>query len=216
MTLILRIGCACITILLVPAWAQAQTTNPYARPTPSTTSAMQDKGKKMDDLKAFATDGARILESKSGDLVGDGRQGLVVVLDPPRTRNEKLGEGPNRTVLLLMRDDSGQLRKVASNDRIVPCSTCGGVAGDPFGYTRILAPGQFLVATGGGSRERWSDEYTFTWSAARKDWMVSHVVRQSSDNETGDEQQVDLTTKDLGDVSFKDFDPSHLPQATLP
>ncbi|MGE7136122.1 hypothetical protein ACQKIE_00625 [Luteibacter sp. NPDC031894] len=216
MTLILRIGCACIATLLAPAWAQAQATNPYARPTPSTTSAMQDKGKKMDELESFATDGARVLESKSGDLAGDGRQGTVVVLDPRKTGNEKLGEGPGRTVLLLMRDQSGQLRKVASNDRIVPCSTCGGIAGDPFGYTRILAPGQFLIATGGGSRERWSDEYTFTWSTARKDWLISRVVRQSSDSETGKEKQVDLTAKDLGDVSFKDFDPSRLPEVTLP
>lgn len=216
MQLRLKFGLACATALLVTGWANAQTANPYARPTPSSTSAMQGKGMKMDELKSFATDGARVLESKSGALAGEGSQGVILVLDPPRTGHEKLGEGSNRNVLLLMRDGSGQLRKVASNRRIVPCSTCGGVSGDPFGYTRIIAPGQFLIATGGGSRERWSDEYTFTWSASRKDWLVSRVVRQATDSETGKEKQVDLTAKDLGETSFQDFDPSSIPEVTLP
>lgn len=217
MTSLPRISLACFATLLAPACAQAQATNPYApHPSPSTTSTMQDKGKKMDELKSFATDGARILESRSGDLAGDGRQGVVLVLDPPRKGNEKLGEGSNRDVVLLMRDGAGQLQKLASNTRIVPCSTCGGVAGDPFGYTRIDAPGQFTIANGGGSRERWSDEYTFTWSGSKKDWFVSHVVRTASDTETGKEKQVDLTSKDLGDISFKNFDPASLPQPTLP
>ncbi len=216
MQLRLKFGLACATALLVSGWVHAQTANPYARPTPSSTSAMQGKGMKMDDLKSFATDGERVLEYKSGALAGEGSQGVILVLDPPKTGHEKLGEGPNRNVLLLMRDGSGQLRKVASNNRIVPCSTCGGVSGDPFGYTRIIAPGQFLIANGGGSREHWSDEYTFTWSASRKDWLVSRVVRKVADNETGNEKHMDLTAKDLGETSFQDFDPSNIPEVTLP
>jgi hypothetical protein len=210
----LRNRLVAIALLTAPAWAYAQVANPYAKPT-AAASAPQDKGTKMDDLKSFATGGAKVLESTKGDLTGDGRQGAVLIIDPPGGANAKLGEGPARDVLLVVPDASGHLQKVASNARIVPCATCGGIAGDPYGYTRV-GKGEFTIVNGGGSRERWSDEFTFTWSAAKKDWLASHVVRKVSDDESGKEKQVDLSAKDLGGVTFKDFDPSHLPEATLP
>lgn len=203
-----------IALLGVPAWACAQIANPYAKPN-AAPSAPQDKGTKMDDLKSFATGGAKILESTKGDLTGDGRQGAVLIIDPPGGADAKLGEGPARDVLLVVPDASGHLQKAASNARIVPCATCGGVSGDPYGYTKV-GKGQFTIVNGGGSRERWSDEFTFTWSAAKKDWFASHVVRKASDTESGKEKHVDLSTKDLGEVSFKDFDPGKIPEATLP
>ncbi|UPG95811.1 hypothetical protein [Luteibacter aegosomatissinici] len=209
-----RYRLAAILLLATPAWAHAQIANPYAKPA-AAPSAPQDKGTKMDDLKSFATGGAKILESTKGDLTGDGRQGAVLIIDPPGGENAKLGEGPARDVVLVVPDATGHLQKAASNLRIVPCATCGGVAGDPYGYTKV-AKGQFTIVNGGGSRERWSDEYTFTWSAARKDWLASHVVRKVTDSDTGKEKIVDLSAKELGDVPFKDFDPSHFQEPTLP
>jgi hypothetical protein len=209
-----RYRLAALALLSLPGWAWAQIANPYAKPA-AAPSAPQDKGTKMDDLKSFATGGAKILETTKGDLTGDGRQGAVLIIDPPGGENAKLGEGPARDVVLVLPDATGHLQKAASNLRIVPCATCGGVAGDPYGYTRITK-GQFTIVNGGGSRERWSDEYTFTWSAARKDWLATHVIRKVSDSDTGKEKNVELSAKELGEVSFKDFDPSHLPEATLP
>ncbi|HEY4093542.1 MAG TPA: hypothetical protein VGN46_18690 [Luteibacter sp.] len=203
-----------LALLGAPGWAYAQIANPYAKPA-AAPSAPQDKGTKMDDLKSFATGGAKVLESTRGDLMGDGRQGAVLIIDPPGSADAKLGEGPARDVLLVVPDPSGHLQKAASNARIVPCATCGGVTGDPYGYTKV-AKGQFTIVTGGGSRERWSDEFTFTWSAAKRDWLASHVVRRVSDPDSGKDKQVDLSAKDLGDVAFKDFNPSHLPEVTLP
>jgi len=195
--------------------AAAQTPNPYAKPHPAPAAAAQDKGSQMDDLKSFATAGTRILDSKTGDLTGNGRPGALLVLEPIPTGSEKLGEGSQRDVVLLTRDTSGHLQKAASNATVVPCGTCGGTAGDPYGYARI-SRGQFTIANGGGSRERWSDEYTFTYAADKKDWFVTKVVRSVSDADTGKQKHVDLTTKELGVVSFKDFDPSKLPEVTLP
>ncbi|EEI47600.1 hypothetical protein HMPREF0693_2460, partial [Proteus mirabilis ATCC 29906] len=37
----------------------------------------------------------------------------------------------------------------------MPCSTRGGLAGDPFAYA-MVEEGTFSVITNGGSRERWS------------------------------------------------------------
>jgi hypothetical protein len=168
-----------------------------------------------DDLKSFATGGARILESQKGDLNSDGRPDVLLVLDPPGPTDAKLGEGPFRDVVLLVRDASGQLQKVASNAHIVPCEQCGGVSGDPFGFSKV-APGSFTIVNGGGGREHWSDEYTFTYAADRKDWFASQVVRKVEDSETGKQKSVRLGAKELGQVSFKDFDPSHLPEVSLP
>ena len=168
-----------------------------------------------DDLKAFATGGARILESQKGDLNGDGRPDALLVLDPPAPADAKLGEGPAREVVVLVRDASGQLQKVASNARLVPCEQCGGSSGDPFGYSKV-APGSFTIVNGGGGREHWSDEYTFTYSAEKRDWFVTQVARKVEDSVTGRQKAIQLSAKDLGSVSFQAFDPSKLPEVTLP
>ncbi|APG04864.1 hypothetical protein BJI69_13820 [Luteibacter rhizovicinus DSM 16549] len=169
----------------------------------------------MDELTAFATHGAKLLESVKGDLTGDGQGGALLVLDPPPTVNGEPGQEPFRLVVLLLRDPTGQFKRVSENGRLVPCSRCGGAAGDPYAYSRV-GKGQFTVVVGGGSRERWSDEYSFTYQATKRDWFVSSVTRKVFDTETEKEKHIDLTTQELGTISFTDFDPSHLPEVTLP
>ncbi|NID13966.1 hypothetical protein [Luteibacter yeojuensis] len=169
----------------------------------------------MDDLKPFAAGGAKILESTSGDLKGDGSTGVVLILAPPSAGVPESTEAPFRTVKILVRDNAGKLQEVVSNARLVPCATCGGIAGDPYGYTRIER-GNFTVAIGGGSRERWSDEFTFTYVAARKNWFVTHAIRRVEDQDTGARKVIDLNAGDLGDIAFGDFDPSRLPEVALP
>lgn len=202
-----------ITTMLVSGIVAAQRANPYARP--KTGDAMQTRGENMDDLKSFATGGARILDSKLGDITGDGRGGAVLVIDPASTAQAPLGEGAPREVVVLTRDDAGHLQKVASNRHVVPCGTCGGIVGDPYGYMRVSV-GQFTIVSGGGSRERWTDEYTFTYDSGKKDWFVATVVRKVMDTETDQEKHIRLTTRELGVVAFGGFDPAHLPDVTLP
>lgn len=208
-------GLAFLALLFSAPGVFAQYANPYATQNRATTSAATDKGSKMDDLKSFATDGTRILESKTGDLTGAGHKDVLLVLDPPTTGKERLGEGPSRTVLVLLRDPSGKLIKASSNSHVVPCATCGGVAGDPFGYVWV-EPGSFTIVNGGGSRERWSDEFTFTYAKDSQDWFVTKVNRQVSDSETGHEKKIELTPHELGRVSFHDFDPAKVQEVTLP
>lgn len=169
----------------------------------------------MDDLHAFAVNGNKILASKVGDLNGDGKPDALLVLDPPTTGNEKLGEGPARSVLILIRDANGQLKKAAQNDKLVPCAQCGGMAGDPFSYIQITKGG-FTVITEGGSREHWSNEYTFTYSAQHSDWLLSNLKREVTDQDTGKSKQLDLLPKDFGVVTFANFDPSKQPEVELP
>ena len=165
----------------------------------------------MNELHSHIPSGSKLLDSKIGDLDGDGRPDALLVLDYSKG-NEKLGEGSPRTIVVLVRDANGALRKVAQNDKLVPCETCGGIVGDPYGYVRV-ENGRFTVAVGGGSRERWSDDYTFAY--ADGDWFVDRVLRSVSDPDTGAEKQKALTAKELGKVRFGDFDPSQLEQVTL-
>lgn len=118
-------------------------------------------------------------------------------------------------MLLVTRNADGHLQVAARNDRIVPCERCGGLAGDPFGYARIDKEG-FTLVTEGGSRGHWWNEYTFKYDTARRNWMLEEVRRGVRDTVDGSASEITLTEKNLGTVRFEDFDPSTLPQVTLP
>lgn len=163
------------------------------------------------ELETFADGDSKILSSQQGDLSGNGQQGVVLVLDHPGTGSEMLGEGTPRSILLLTRDSAGKLQKVKQNDRLVPCAQCGGMAGDPFGYVRV-GKGGFTALIEGGSRERWSDEYTFKYSGEQQDWLLDKAVRTVTDTETGEEKHIELTGKDFGTIRFEEFDPKTLPE----
>jgi hypothetical protein len=169
----------------------------------------------MHDLTSFVPDGTRLLEAVFGDLDDDGRPDALLVLDPPRTQQERWGKGPFREVVLLIRDASGVLRKAASNSLIVPGAANGGLAGDPFGYA-IVVTGGFTIVNGGGGRARWWDEFTFSYVADRKDWFITRVLRQVVDSHTGEEQRAEWMGKNLDTVSFSEFDPARLADGVLP
>lgn len=163
----------------------------------------------MTDFATFVPSGSKVLDAIQGDLDGLGGKGVILVIDPPATGAEKLGEGESRTVVLLSRDSSDSLRKVAENSKIVPCARCGGIAGDPYGYARI-EKGAFTISTSGGSRERWANDYTFRYAPDAKAWLLDKVVRQVTDTATERSKVLELAPSDLGMVTFGDFDPARL------
>lgn len=181
--------------------ADADKTNPPAA----------SKESSVNELQAHIPSGSKLLDSKIGDLNGDGRPDALLVLDHSKG-DEKLGEGTPRTVVVLVRDDAGTLHAAAQNNKLVPCATCGGIAGDPYGYVNV-GSGRFTIAIGGGSRERWSDDYTFAY--ADGGWFVDKVLRSVIDTETEAQKQKEFTANELGKVRFEDFDPAKLEQVTL-
>jgi hypothetical protein len=193
-----------------PEKAKVESAMPTADTTKQETSSHKEAT--MAELNAFAEGNSKILSSQRGDLSGNGQQGVVLVLDHPGTGSEMLGEGTPRSILLLTRDSAGKLQKAKQNDRLVPCAQCGGMAGDPFGYVRV-DKGGFTALVEGGSRERWSDEYAFKYSAEQQDWLLDKAVRAVTDTETGEEKRIELTGKDFGTIRFEEFDPATLSKA---
>ncbi|MET0289388.1 MAG: hypothetical protein ABW178_07150, partial [Pseudoxanthomonas sp.] len=92
------------------------------------------------------------------------------------------------------------------------CARCGGTAGDPYGYSRI-EKGHFIVSVSGGSRERWADDYRFRYDASQKAWLLDSVLREVTDTETEKQKRVELGAKELGAITFAEFDPAKLPNA---
>lgn len=166
-----------------------------------------------DDLKVLTADGSQLLDAQIGDLTGQGNTAALVVLEHP-AGNSSARESPLRTLLLVARDAQGQLRILAKNDKIVPCARCGGVAGDPYSYSRVV-PGRFTVVTEGGSREHWWNEFHFKYASEINDWILQKVVRGVSDAATGRKKQINLSARTLGAIKLNEFDPSSLPQVKL-
>ena len=190
---------------------------PVAQPTANSDQPANDpqantqKDPAMTDMATFVPAGAKLLDSKQGDLRGDGSTGALLVIDPPSTGREMLGEGSPRTVVLLGPDASGALSKQAENAKIVPCARCGGLAGDPYAFSRI-EKGGFMISTSGGSRERWADDFTFRYSSDQGAWILEKATRQVTDTVTNQTKTLDLGGKEFGVIRFESFDPSTLPK----
>lgn len=200
------------TLALCAFGALAQTPPlPSSLPAPK---VVNPYGINKDELKELATNGARILDVQTGYLDGKGRIGALVVLNPS-SAGPQADSGTARTLLLVDRDAQGSIRKLAQNEKIVPCAKCGGVAGDPYSYARITAPGHFIVVTEGGSRWHWSNQYRFRYASKLSTWVVESVVREVTDTVTGRKRQIRLSSKRLGVIKLDDFDPATLPQIKL-
>ncbi|KPG78576.1 hypothetical protein [Stenotrophomonas geniculata] len=173
-------------------------------------------GANMDNALAFVPSGANLLEAVRGDLTGNGIDDQLLVIDQPAPDGLVPGEhGPNRVLLLLLSDAAGRWQLAARNDKLVPCSTRGGIAGDPFAYVTI-EDGAFSVITNGGSRERWSSTYRFRYAPADKACWVDGVRRKVVDIETEATNIRDYSVAELGRVRFEDFDPSSVAEVSLP
>ncbi|TCZ82227.1 hypothetical protein [Lysobacter sp. N42] len=167
-----------------------------------------------DRLARFVPAGYRLVDATQGALTGPGTQGAVLVIEAIADPGSQLGESGRRQVILLARDAGDALRVVGRNDRIVPCSTCGGLAGDPYGYTQVDA-GRFTIATGGGSRERWANDYTFAYEPDARRFVLDGVKRSVTDTHTDAHRIVTSDPRDFGVIAFDDFDPGQLGDAPV-
>lgn len=153
------------------------------------------------ELQPFVEKGTTVLAIERGDLNRDGRDDVVLVLEPPDPDQP-------RPLLLLVRDPKGVLQLAKRNAKAVACLECGGMMGDPFqGIT--VEKGRFTIEHYGGSSWRWSVSTTFAWSRRDQSWQLVRVESASfhaSDPER-EEKKVHTPPRDFGLIDVSEFDP---------
>ena len=164
------------------------------------------------EVRPFVLPGTKAIGLERGDLNGDGRIDVVLVLELQKSRpgDDEIREG-QRPILILARQSDGTLVLAARNNAAAHCSTCGGVMGDPF-MGIVVGSKTLTVSNYGGSGWRWSADYRFDYSRRDEAWQLVRVTESSfhaSDPNTA-KTTVRRPPKDFGKIGFADFDPKAL------
>ena len=136
---------------------------------PMTIVAQETDLKVPAEVTPFVASGTKAIALEKSDLNGDGREDFILVLEkekPARDADDfPVGQRP---FLILLRGADGNLTVAKRNERIIMCSQCGGVFGDPF-QSLTIERGAIVISHYGGSRDR-SD------SPSRKAGLVEKSV----------------------------------------
>lgn len=161
------------------------------------------------ELRPFVLPNTKCIAHQSADLNGDGLADYVFVLEKQKARPEdpEIDEA-QRILKIAVRDANGKLSVVKSNDKIVFCSTCGGVFGDPFDELKATTK-SFTVHHYGGSNWRWANTFTFGYSRKDNTWQLISVEEQSYHTANPDKMKTKQykPPKDFGKIDIQDFDP---------
>jgi hypothetical protein len=142
------------------------------------------------------------------DVNGDSTDDYVVAVQLDRDpQNDASDENDRELVVITKKGETCAI--AAKSKKVMLCSTCGGVMGDPF---ESIQAGKkwFSVSHSGGSRERWTTIVKVGYSRRDKNWQLIEVRNYSTD--TMDESDSGKTTvhkppKDFGLITFESFDP---------
>lgn len=138
-------------------------------------------------------------------LYHEGHDQLLLILQGPDAQSP-------RSARLFARDAQGRWELQAENSRIIPCAGCGGLAGDPYAFSRFEHD-RLSINIGGGSRQRWGSTYHFRWSADTQQWLVASIERSVIDTHSDEQEQQQLQAGQLGQLTFAQLDPDKLPPA---
>ena len=178
---------------------------------PSVRAARQDELKIPDEVRPFVETGTKAIALEAADLNGDGRKDFVLVLERENPSKDENDFPVNqRPLLILVRGEDGKLAAAKRNERVVMCSQCGGVFGDPFeGVT--AARNTFTVMFYGGSNWRWAYSYKFNYSRHDKTWQLVRTEETEFHTSAPDKMKTRVFTppKDFGKIDIADFDPEN-------
>lgn len=116
------------------------------------------------DMGAFVPSGYDTMATAIGDLNGDGKPDMVLVLHDKREDSAVSGSDiveNNRPLIVLLKTNDGW-KVAAKSVNVVLCKDCGGVYGDPFMQVYIRN-GVILVDHYGGSNWRWGYTHKFRY-----------------------------------------------------
>jgi hypothetical protein len=169
------------------------------------------------EVTPFVESGTKAIALEKGDLNGDGREDFILVLEKEKPAKDAddfpVGQRP---LLVLLRGADGKLTVAKRNERIVMCSQCGGVFGDPFEGV-IAGRNTFSVEHYGGSSWRWKYSYKFNYSRIDQTWELVRVedISYHTSNPNGGTTKIYTPPRDFGKIDIANFDPDHyLKQST--
>jgi hypothetical protein len=158
----------------------------------------------------FVAAGTRPLAFETADLNRDGRPDAILVLEPILKPADDAFAERSRPLLVLVGQPDGTYREAARNAKVVYCSACGGVMGDPFQGVDA-GTGTFTVHNAGGSGWRWGVEYTFAHSRRDHAWQLVRVTENTfhASDPTGPTETVSTPPKHFGKIDLTTFDPEN-------
>ena len=163
------------------------------------------------DVAPFVESGTKAIALEKADLNGDGRDDFILVLEKEKPAKDAddfpVGQRP---LLILLRGADGKLTVAKRNDRIVMCSQCGGVFGDPFEGV-IAGRNTFSVEHYGGSSWRWKNSYKFNYSRIDNTWQLTRVedISYHTSNPNKATTKIYTPPKHFGKVDVANFDPEN-------
>ena len=185
---------------------------------PAAAAAQAEELRVPAEVRPFVEAGTKAIALEAADLNGDGRGDYVLVLERENpAKDEDDFPVKQRPLLLLVRGADGLLAAPKRNERLVMCSRCGGVFGDPF---EGVAAGRntFTVEHYGGSNWRWKYSYTFNYSRLDRTWQLVRVVEISYHTSDPDKMKTRTFTppRDYGKIDIADFDPDNYKRPPKP
>lgn len=161
------------------------------------------------ELRPFVLPNTRLLAYEMADLNADGKPDYVFILEKQKKQPDDvpIDEG-QRPLKIAIRQVDGKLKLVKTNEKIVFCSACGGVWGDPFADLKADKKG-FTVSHFGGSGWRWANDYQFNYSRKDDTWQLVKVSELSFHASDPDKVKEKIYTppKHFGKIDIADFDP---------
>jgi len=160
------------------------------------------------EAKPFVLKGYEMMDYLTGDLNGDKKADAILIL---KTVGEDtlFEDDLVRPFIILLRQVNGKLKQEKRSDNMILCRRCGGVFGDPYEAAAIDNNG-FTINFYGGSAERWMYQYTFSYSPAKKNWLLSKEVRGNFRAEDPEMKikEVTIEAAELEGINFDNFNAS--------
>jgi hypothetical protein len=163
------------------------------------------------EVAPFIESGTKALALERADLNSDGTEDFILVLEKQNPSRDSDDFPVNqRPLLILLRGADGKLAVAKRNEKIVMCSQCGGVFGDPFEGV-IAGRSSFSVEHYGGSAWRWKYSYKFNYSRIDKTWQLVRVeeINYHTSNPNKATTKIYTPPKDFGKIDIAVFDPDN-------